>query len=127
MLLSTITNKTSPLIGLVGPCASGKSTISARLRALGWRAKPIGQEHSFVKDMWKRLSNPDVLIFLDASYPVTKARRSLDWQESDYLEQHRRLAHAREHAMLYIYSDGMTEEEVTQQVVDFLNEMLNTA
>jgi len=29
------------------------------------------QEHSYVKDMWLRLTNPDVLVFLDASYTST--------------------------------------------------------
>lgn len=109
-----------PLIGLVGPCGSGKSTLAGRLRARGCRVKHIAQEHSFVKDMWKRIANPDVLVFLDASHPVTNARRNLGWAESDYQEQHRRLAHARLHADLYIFTDSMSEDEVEQEIIAFL-------
>jgi len=108
------------LIGLVGPCGSGKSTLAGRLRARGYRVKHIAQEHSFVKDMWKRLVNPDMLVFLDASYPVTNARRDLGWTESDYLEQHRRLEHARGHAGLYIFTDSMSVDEVEQKIIEFL-------
>lgn len=109
-----------PLVGLVGPCGAGKSTIGARLKLRGYRVKHIAQEHSFVKDMWKRIANPEVLIFLDASYPITNARRNLGWAEADYLEQQRRLAHARAHADLYIFTDALSIETVEQQIMDFL-------
>lgn len=109
-----------PLIGLVGPCGSGKSTLAGRLRARGYRVKHIAQEHSFAKDMWKRIANPDVLVFLDASYLVTNARRDLGWTESDYREQHRRLAHARQHADLYIFTDALSVENVEKKIVEFL-------
>lgn len=107
-------------IGLVGPCGSGKSTIAGRLRARGYQVKHIAQEHSFVKDMWKRIANPDVLVFLDASYPVTNARRALGWTESDYQEQRRRLAHAQECANLYIFTDSMSVDDVEQKIIKFL-------
>jgi len=118
------TSPNRPLVGLVGPCGSGKSTLAARLRMRGYRVKHIAQEHSFVKDMWKRIAQPEVLVFLDASYPVTNARRSLGWNESDYLEQHRRLAHARAHTDLYIFTDDLSIEAVEQQILAFL-ETLN--
>ncbi len=107
-------------IGLVGPCGAGKSTLAGRLRARGYRVKHIAQEHSFVKDMWKRIANPEVLVFLDASYPVTNMRRNLGWSESDYREQHRRLAHARQHAELYIFTDLMSVDEVEREILTFL-------
>ncbi|NCP87165.1 MAG: hypothetical protein CO094_03145 [Anaerolineae bacterium CG_4_9_14_3_um_filter_57_17] len=108
------------LVGLVGPCASGKSTLKALLITHGVRIKHIAQEHSFVPDMWQRITNPDVLIFLDASYPITIQRRRLNWSEADYQEQQRRLAHARQHADLYIETDTLTPEQVAQAVLDFL-------
>ncbi len=114
----------SLLVGLVGPCASGKTTLAVRLEMLGWRVKHIAQEHSYVKDMWKRVTNPDVLIFLDASYPVTLQRRRLDWQEADWAEQQRRLGHARQHANFYIDTDTLTIEQVTEKVVEFLQDAL---
>lgn len=114
----------SLLVGLVGPCASGKTTLAARLEMLGWRVKHIAQEHSYVKDMWKRITNPDVLIFLDASYPVTLQRRRLDWQEADWAEQQRRLGHARQQASFYIDTNTLTIEQVTEKVVEFLQDAL---
>ncbi len=110
----------SMTIGLVGPCGAGKSTLAERLRARGYRVKHIAQEHSFVQDMWKRIANPQVLVFLDASYPVTNARRNLGWSETDYQEQHRRLAHARQHADLYIFTDLLSVDAVEKKIIEFL-------
>ncbi len=112
-----------PLIGIVGPCASGKSTLSANLKRLGYRARPIAQEHSFVPNMWQRLTKPDVLIFLDVSFAEAQRRRKMQWSEEDYREQHRRLAHARAHADFYLYTDGLTPHEVAERVIAFLNSM----
>lgn len=109
-----------PLIGIVGPCAAGKSTLIAGLTRLGLHTRHIAQEHSYVKDMWQRLTNPDILIFLDASYPVTCQRRRLDWTEADWREQQQRLSHARAHADLYLDTDGLNAEEVLNQVVEFV-------
>ncbi|GAB4505493.1 MAG: hypothetical protein Fur0043_24890 [Anaerolineales bacterium] len=109
-----------PLIGIVGPCGAGKSTLAQALDALGYRTRHIAQEHSYVKDMWQRLTNPDVLIFLQASYPVSSQRRNLNWTEADYLEQQRRLAHAREHADLFIETDALDPAQVLAQVLAFL-------
>jgi hypothetical protein len=111
-----------PLIGVVGPCAGGKSTLVGGLTRLGFRTRHIAQEHSYVQDMWKRLTNPDILVFLDASYPVTCRRRRLDWTEAEYAEQHRRLLNAREHADLYIQTDNLEAEAVLQQVVRFVEQ-----
>jgi hypothetical protein len=70
--------------------------------------------------MWQRLTNPDVLVFLDATYLKTIERRKLNWTEDEYAEQHRRLSHAREHADCYILTDNLSAEEVQKQVLDFL-------
>ena len=56
----------SPKIGVVGPCAAGKTTLIAGLRNHGYTAKHIAQEHSYVPAMWQLLTNPDILIYLDA-------------------------------------------------------------
>jgi hypothetical protein len=110
------------LIGIVGPCASGKSTLIAGLRLENIEFRHIAQEHSYVPSMWKRITNPDVLIFLDASYPVTCRRRNLNWTEDEYAEQHRRLSHARQNADFYIFTDNLTPEEVRGRVILFLRE-----
>ena len=72
--------------------------------------------------MWQKIARPDVLIFLDASFPVSTARRRLSWQEKDYDEQLRRLAHARQHAHLVIDTDNLSPEQVLEQVLDYLED-----
>jgi deoxyadenosine/deoxycytidine kinase len=114
--------KTAPLIGLVGPCGSGKSTIAAGLRKAGLNIKPICQEHSYVPAMWQRITRPDVLIFLDASHSEIKRRKLLNWSLEEYQEQHRRLLHARSHADVYIFTDGSTPGETMQDVLKALLE-----
>lgn len=109
------------LIGVVGPCGSGKSTLTDALDTLGYNTRHIAQEHSYVKDMWRRLTNPDILVFLQASYPVTMQRRALDWTEAEYAEQQRRLEHAREHANLIVNTDTLSINEVLERVLSFID------
>lgn len=111
---------TQPLIGVVGVCASGKSTLIKGLKARGLNARHIAQEHSYVKDMWRRITNPDLLVFLDASYPKTRERRQMNWAEADWDEQQRRLAHARAHADFYLQTDDLSIEAVLEAVIDFI-------
>jgi len=109
-----------PLVGIVGPCGSGKSTLVAGLESYGYPCRHIAQEHSHVPAMWHIISKPDVLIYLEASYFVSTTRRRLDWQEKDYREQLRRLAHARQHAHLIIDTTVLTPEQVLQKTLDYL-------
>jgi deoxyadenosine/deoxycytidine kinase len=108
------------LIGVVGPCGSGKSTLIAAIESHGFACRHIAQEHSYVKDMWKRITNPDVLIFLQASFPVCTARRQLNWNEADFAEQQRRLVHALEHADLVVDTDSLSPQDVARYVLEFL-------
>jgi deoxyadenosine/deoxycytidine kinase len=108
------------LIGVVGPCASGKSTLITGFNLENIRFRHIAQEHSYVAAMWQRLTNPDFLIFLDASYPVTLQRRNLNWTMDEYQEQHRRLSHARIHADCYILTDDLSPVDVRNRVLEFL-------
>jgi cytidylate kinase len=110
----------SILIGVVGVCASGKSTLIKSLEENGYRARHIAQEHSYVKDMWKRITNPDILIFLDVTYEKSLERRMTDWREKDYAEQQRRLAHAREYSNLYIDTTDLSEGQVMEKVVEYI-------
>lgn len=71
-------------------------------------------------DMWQRITHPDILIFLDVSYPVTIVRRKLDWTPADLGVQLHRLRHAREHADLYIQTDLLSPDELLSQVLAFL-------
>lgn len=112
-----------PLIGVVGPCGSGKSTLIRGLEEYGYVCRHIAQEHSHVQTMWQKISNPDVLIFLDASFSVSTERRKLNWQKSDYEEQQRRLGHARKHAHLLIETDLFTPEQVLEKTVSYLEKI----
>ena len=113
------------LIGVVGPCGSGKSTLIAGLTQRGYSCRHIAQEHSYAQTMWQLITKPDILIYLDASFAVSTARAKLNWLEKDYTEQSRRLAHAREHANLLIETDELTPEDVLQRALDFLQDHLS--
>ena len=85
----------------------------AALKAAGYDARHPAQEHSYVKDMWLRRVNPDVLIYLDLSYESYQQRRPNDDAGPEYLDMQRaRLAHARAHADLV----GDTSELVAEEV-----------
>ena len=111
------------LIGVVGPCGSGKSTLIAGLERHGYICRHIAQEHSYVQAMWQRIAKPDILIFLEASFAVSTARRRLNWHEADYEEQYRRLAHARQHADMVIETDTLSPEQVLERALDHLKEI----
>ncbi len=109
------------LIGVVGPCGAGKSSLVSGLKAEGYQVRHIAQEHSYVPDMWRRLTNPDILIYLDVSYENTVQRRRLDWTSDEHAEQQRRLSHARQHADLYLNTNSMTVQEVRDSALSFIN------
>ena len=71
--------------------------------------------------MWQRITNPDVLVFLNASFEVSTRRRKLNWTEADYDEQQRRLTHARQHADIIIETDTLTPEKVLANALEFIN------
>jgi deoxyadenosine/deoxycytidine kinase len=112
----------SLLVGVVGPCGSGKSTLIAKLEKHGYTCRHIAQEHSYVQAMWQIISKPDILIYLHASFPVSTARRKLNWQERDHSEQLRRLSHAHEHAHIIINTDDLTPDQVLTKALDYLTE-----
>jgi len=109
-----------PVIGVVGPCNSGKSALTSFLTARGYPVHHIAQEHSYVPNMWQVVGHAEVLIFLDVSFPVAQARRRLDWQPADLEEQHRRLAHAQAHADLYLQTDSLSLQTVQEKALGFL-------
>ena len=108
------------LIGVVGPCGAGKSSLVTGLKRHGYLVRHIAQEHSYVPDMWKRLTNPDLLIYLDVSYENSIIRRKLDWTNEEYLEQLHRLRHARQNADLYVDTNLLNLEEVLDRVISFI-------
>ncbi len=113
--------KDSGGIAIVGPCASGKSSLAERLKKAGYSARQIAQEHSYVPDMWQKLSRPDVLIFLDASFETCTERKDLSWSPEEYETQRERLKHALEHNDIYLQTDELSEEEVFKRVRESLS------
>jgi hypothetical protein len=109
-------------IKVVGPCASGKSMLVARLRALGYDAHSAAQDHSYVPDMWQRLNPPDLLIYLDVSAEEAqrRGRTGAGWDQAYLDEQRHRLRHARAYCDLYLHTDGLDEDEVVARTVAFL-------
>src|SRR5690554_2548682 len=108
-------------VGVVGPSAAGKSLLVAALREAGYDARHIAQEHSYVPDMWQRISKPDVLIYLDVSYEVSRQRRpQVTWGPERRVEEVERLRHARQHADLIIHTDDLSPAEIQRWVFAFL-------
>jgi len=110
----------APLVGVVGPCCAGKTTLVNALNTRGVTAHVIAQEHSFAPRMWHLITRPRWLIYLDVSYTVAQQRRWMNWTPADLDEQHRRLRHAREHCDLYLPTDGLTPAQVLDQVLQYL-------
>ena len=89
-------------VTLVGPCAAGKSSLAAALRARGFDAHICAQEHSEVPHLWA-LSKPEVLVYLSVQLDAIRARRAdPSWPASIYAQQQRRLGHALAHCDVYV-------------------------
>ncbi|MBN9386524.1 MAG: hypothetical protein J0I20_00595 [Chloroflexi bacterium] len=110
-------------IVVVGPCASGKSTLVEALRENGYNAHAAAQEHSYVKSMWQ-MTRPSHLIYLDVDMPNIRQRRRVSWGQEYLTEENERLAHARQHADLIISTNDREPGQVVQQALDFLKEDL---
>ena len=106
---------------VVGPCASGKSTLVRGLRALGYEASVCGQEHSEIPTLWRHAS-PDVLIALDVDLATVRRRRGADWPERLHLVQKRRLAGAMAAADLVLDSSALDAEALLAAAAQRLRE-----
>ena len=108
------------VLGVVGPCAAGKSTLVDQLRSREYQVKHIAQEHSYVKDMWALIAQPDILIYLDVSYEISCHRNRSTWSRKMFDNQVERLVHARKNADLYIDTNDKTPAEVLKLVISNL-------
>jgi deoxyadenosine/deoxycytidine kinase len=107
-------------IGIVGPCAAGKTTLANNLSRLGYDAHAIGQEHSEAQTMWRQMTNPDILIYLEASLQTICARLNVTWEQCYIDEQKRRLNDARAHTQFVLITDDLSRERVASRVVELL-------
>ena len=108
-------------IGIVGPCGAGKTTLANKLCVLGYDAHDIAQEHSLVPTMWRELTQPDVLIYLDASRETIQRRLHVTWEREYVAELVARVSHARQHADFFLDTNRLTEAQVVERVLEFLN------
>jgi len=107
-------------IAVVGPCAAGKSTLAEALRTAGYDVHQPAQEHSYVPEMWQRLTNPDLLIYLDVSYSQARERRPHNIDSQQLETQNERLSHARQHCHFYLDTSGLTPTQVQERVLSFI-------
>lgn len=109
-------------IVVVGPCASGKSTLVEGLQARGYTgARLVPQEHSGVPTLWAWRGSPDVLVYLDAAVDTINHRQGRsDWTQAVLDEQHARLRSARQACQLYLPTDVLSIPQVLEAVVDFI-------
>lgn len=108
-------------IVVVGPCASGKTTLVRALRERGFDAHVSGQEHSEIAALWRR-SEPDVLVALEVDIDAVRQRRGGAWPEWLHDLQVRRLSAAAAAADLTIDTSGLDARAMIDEVVAFLNE-----
>jgi deoxyadenosine/deoxycytidine kinase len=115
-----------PLIAVVGPCASGKTTLVEGLVRHGFKARQIAQEHSYVPKMWEILTKPDVLIYVDASFESCTERKQLNWAMKDYERQIERLTYARQHCDIFLDTEGISAQEALERALEALKPLLGS-
>ena len=99
-----------PIIAIVGPCASGKSTLAANLQTLGFDARVSGQEHSEIAALWKRL-RADMVVALHIDIATLRARRGETWSQTLFDVQMKRLRDAYAAADIHIDTAEQSESE----------------
>ncbi len=109
-------SRAQPRIVVVGPCASGKSTLAGQLRALGHDVRVSGQEHSSIHNLWQKLDH-DVLVALEIDLETLRARRSESWPQAIYDLQQERLRGAYDAADVVIDTASTPPDQVLAQVL----------
>lgn len=113
--------KPAALVKVVGVSAGGKSTLVRGLRAHGYDARPISQEHSGSPTLWKEFGMPQALIYLDVSLDAQRERRpDVTWSVADRTIEVKRLANARDAADLVIDTSAQTSSEVLKIALAYL-------
>lgn len=108
-----------PRIVVVGPCASGKSTLANQLRELGHDVRVSGQEHSSIRNLWRKIDH-DVLVALEIDLDTVRARRSPSWPEDVYQRQQERLRDAYAAADIVIDTATASPDEAVRLVLDVI-------
>jgi hypothetical protein len=109
-------------VAVVGSCASGKTSVVARLRENGVDAWAVAQEHSAIAELWRHLG-PDRLVFLDTTLATVRSRRhDPNWPEWIFDVQQERLANARNSADVIISTDTKSLDDVVVAVLNGLQD-----
>jgi deoxyadenosine/deoxycytidine kinase len=106
-------------VAVVGPCASGKSTLVRSLREHGYDAYAVAQEHSAVPGLWNH-QKPDVLIGLKTQLSTIRQRRGESWSQGIYESQLERLQEAYASADLIIDTDTFSESDALDRALALL-------
>lgn len=114
---SRMTRREDPRVVVVGPCASGKTTLVRNLQAMGVDARVSGQEHSSIRNLWRRLQ-PDILIALDLDLETLRQRRDPAWPANLYSVQHARLKGAFMSANALIDTSCTPEADVLEAAME---------
>jgi hypothetical protein len=109
----------SPRIVVVGPCASGKSSLVDALRARGYDAHVSAQEHSAIASLWQH-TRPDIVIALEVDISAVHTRRGDDWPEWLHDVQVQRLQSASVAADLTIDTTDLDQDGVIDRAVAYL-------
>jgi len=108
-------------IVVIGPCASGKTSLTTRLQRQGYDALACGQEHSEIAELWRH-QQPDVVIGLRIALDTLRTRRSDGWSEAIFGRQMTRLESGYRNADLVIDCDEIDQEAVMERVIAWLLE-----
>jgi hypothetical protein len=74
--------------------------------------------------MWNKVSQPDVLLYLDVNFANVQARRpDPSFNPRDLAEQERRLIHARANCDLYIDTNKLLPDDVRKKSLEFLERL----
>lgn len=114
------------VIAIVGPCGSGKSTLVEGLAQTGIHARQIAQEHSYVADMWQIVTEPEILIYLEASFEACTERKGFSWSQADYGRQVKRLNHARRNCDVFCDTTDLDQDSVLESILEQLRPLLGS-
>jgi hypothetical protein len=84
---------------------------------MGVDARVSGQEHSAIRNLWRRLE-PDVLIALDLDLETLRERRGSTWPADLYGVQHARLEGAFDSADILIDTSRTSEAAVLEAAME---------
>ena len=104
-------------IAITGVCGSGKSVLADALRARGFEAESVAQEHSVVPDLFLH-HHPDIVIYLEAGDDTVARRKRTGWEPLLLAQQRERLKMARDRADIRLVTDGLSPALLLEEALD---------